>query len=75
MEVLFKGLVVGVLHVGFHDRNDGGPVYESGQVIDMSVSVVALDAVAEPKNVRRSQKCFEPVLDLFLCQSGVAVRV
>jgi hypothetical protein len=50
VEVALEGLEIRVVLVFFDGGDDGGRADEAGDVIDMAVGIVALDAVAEPED-------------------------
>ena len=50
VEVALEGLEIWVVLVFFDGGDDGGRADEPGDVIDMAIRVVALDAVAEPED-------------------------
>ena len=44
---------------------------EAGQVVDVAVRVVALDAIAQPEDVADADEIFQALLDLRLVRSGL----
>lgn len=72
-EVFGQNRLVGAAGVnGGDDRLVGG---EPGEIVDMTVGVIAFDAVFEPEDLGRSQGLAEAVLDVYLGKRGIPVGV
>jgi hypothetical protein len=65
---------VGVIRDRFRDGDASGRD-ESGEVVDMAVGVVVDEAVAEPHDAVRAKVALQPLLNHFLGQARVAVRI
>ena len=67
--------MVGVLGVVFHYADHGVGIDEPGQVVHVTVGVVARDAVPQPKNVPNAKIFPQGALDLLPAQLRVPVAV
>ena len=56
-------------------RHDGAFVHEPGDVVDVPISVISLDAVSQPQNVADAQIVAQILLNLCLRQLWIAVGV
>ena len=74
-EVLLQGLVVAVVFVALDSGDDGVGGDETAQVVDMTVGVVAVDAVTQPDDIVQSIVVAQITLDVGLRQLGVAVGI
>ena len=50
LQIFLKRFVIRIVTTLFHHSHDGSLRDEPGEIIDVSVGVVAFDAVAEPKD-------------------------
>ena len=75
LAVLGQGLIIVVGAVSFDDGDHGVLRHEPGQVVDVPVSIVAHDAVAQPDDLADAEVVAQPGLDVVSCQCRVAVRV
>ena len=50
-EILLEDLEIGVLRILFDDGGDSIGIEETGEIIDMTIGVIADDAIAEPKDL------------------------
>ena len=67
--------MVRIAPVRLHDRHDGARRDEAREVVDVTVRVVALDAVAEPDDLGHAERVAQHALDVRAAQRRVAVRV
>lgn len=67
--------VVFLLRIWFHAGDEAIGFVEAGHVVDVTVRVVADNALAEPENLVRPEIFFQGLLDLRPVQLGIAVGV
>ena len=65
--------IVSVVRIVFHDGDNGGGIYKSGEVIDVAVSVVSGDAVFEPEDIGDPEIFAEDVCVIFFGETGVSL--
>jgi len=74
-EVFLEGRVVDVVGIVLESSHDGGWVHETGEVVDVTIGIIAGDAVAEPEDVGDAEIIAKILLDLRLGELGIAIRV
>ena len=62
-EIFLQRLVVSVVLVFFHDRNNGGAIHKAREVVDVPVGVVALDPFAQPEEMAYAEVVAQVLLD------------
>ena len=74
-QILLKRFEIRVSTILLHDRYDGALADKARQIIDVTVCIIALDPVAEPKDFRDAKIIAQPLLDLRAPESGVSIRI
>src|SRR5262245_10968902 len=74
-EILPERGVVRVVRIGLDDGHKGRRTHEAREVIDVSVGVVAFDAVAKPENLPYAQKIAQVTFDVTRGQLRIAIGI
>jgi hypothetical protein len=75
LQVLLERFVVLVRRIGLHHSDDGRRIHEAGQIVDVTVGVVAGDPVAQPEDVADTEMAAETGFDGLPVEAGIAVGV
>ena len=75
VKVLLQGLEIGIVFVLLHSGDNGGWADETRDVIDVTIRVVTLDAVAEPEDFFSAEFVPELFLNRSAVERGVAVWI
>src|SRR5438094_935455 len=74
-KIFLERLVIFIFTILFDDRDDGMLRNETREIVDMTVSVVASDAVAEPENFPDAEIIAEALLDFGAAQHWIAIPI
>src|SRR5262249_52769606 len=71
-EVLLERLVIFVGAIFFNDSDDSSLRYKAGEIIDVTIGVVAGDAVTEPQNFGDAEIIAQTLLDFISRKIGIS---
>src|SRR4029077_3204455 len=74
-EILLKRFVIFVVAILFNDSYDSSLGYKPREIINVTVSVVAGNAIAEPENVADAEIIAQAFLDLIARKIGISILV
>jgi hypothetical protein len=72
---LLERLVIFVVAILFNDSYDSSFGYEARQIIDVTVGIVARNAIAKPKDVAHAEIIAQPLLDLIARKIGISILI
>ena len=75
LKVLTERGMIRVAMMGFDHGHDGVTRDKAGDIVDMSIRVIPLDAVSQPEDLPDAEVVAESLLDLFTGHCWIAIRI
>jgi len=74
-EIRLQCCVVFIVAILFDHSYDSSLGYEAGEIIDVTVGIVAGNAITEPENVGDAEIIAQPLLDLIARKIGISILI
>src|SRR5438874_5866939 len=72
-EISLQWFVIRIITIAFHHSDDRGARNKARQIINVTISIVSFDAVAQPENVAHAEESAQTFLDILARQFRVAI--